>query len=470
MESNAPDDWYPELLKAPGSPLGDCVFDDKTMTFSREWSGVSVSLNIKEESAVLKWKGTMLAATGPGSATGSASGQGLATGPGSPTAPLTFLPITPLGARCLSGSPYGFYHVPAVNTSSTQWTIYLQGGGYCLNEASCWSRAHQKLGNSSFFPPKSECICMNGAVGYDGSCHCLYLPYCDGASFAGFRENPWPINSSNPKGDAVYFRGLANLDDTLDYAFSHLGLDQATEVVLSGGSAGGVATFLHMDRVGDRMGPAVRTTAAPVVGLFLDATPLGNGTGPNSPSGYPPTSFGSWMAYIYSMQNLTSRAEGGALGVACLADHASSPHDCFMSVHVTPYLHTPYFMLNSKVDAWQLMNDLQVPCYRERANYPNHTTPCSAQEQAQVLSYANSYLDALVPVRANPANGAFITSCICHDCPWSSLALGGRTSWGHYADWHAGRTAGAAAVHIDTRGPDGGGMRPPMHPACFKWP
>ena len=103
-------------------------------------------------------------------------------GPGSPTAPLTFLPITPLGARCLSGSPYAFYYVPAVNASSTSWTIYLQGGGYCLDEASCWSRAHSALGNSSLFPPRSECICMNGAVGYDGSCHCLYLPYCAAAA------------------------------------------------------------------------------------------------------------------------------------------------------------------------------------------------------------------------------------------------------------------------------------------------
>ena len=112
----------------------------------------------------------------------------------------------------------------------------------------------------------------------------------------------------------------------------------------------------------------------------------------------------------------------------------------------------------------------QVPCYREAANYPNHSTACSAREQAQVLAYADSYLDALAPVRAKPANGAFITSCICHECPWSSLTLGGRTSWEHYADWHAGHTTGAAAVHIDTRAPDGGGALPPMHPACFKWP
>ena len=71
------------------------------------------------------------------------------------------------------------------------------------------------------------------------------------------------------------------------------------------------------------------------------------------------------MKYITSMQNLTTRPEGGALSAACVAAHAAAPHECFMSVHLTPFLHTAYFMLNSKVDEWQLMNDLQVPCYRE---------------------------------------------------------------------------------------------------------
>ena len=56
LESNAPDEWYPDLLKAPGSPLGPCEFDSDTLTFSREWSGVSVKINMKHETAVLKWK------------------------------------------------------------------------------------------------------------------------------------------------------------------------------------------------------------------------------------------------------------------------------------------------------------------------------------------------------------------------------------------------------------------------------
>eukprot|EP00040_Diaphanoeca_grandis_P018649 m.98092 g.98092 ORF g.98092 m.98092 type:complete len:483 (-) comp27034_c0_seq6:112-1560(-) len=56
LESNTPGSWYPELLNAPGTPLNTCTFDATTQTFSREWSGVSVSLNVVDETAVLKWK------------------------------------------------------------------------------------------------------------------------------------------------------------------------------------------------------------------------------------------------------------------------------------------------------------------------------------------------------------------------------------------------------------------------------
>tara|TARA_B110000208_G_scaffold90349_1_gene113848 strand:+ start:6004 stop:7356 length:1353 start_codon:yes stop_codon:yes gene_type:complete len=56
LASYAPDDWYPDLLKAPGTPLEECEFDEKTSTFRREWSGVSVSLNVRNETAVIHWK------------------------------------------------------------------------------------------------------------------------------------------------------------------------------------------------------------------------------------------------------------------------------------------------------------------------------------------------------------------------------------------------------------------------------
>ena len=66
--------------------------------------------------------------------------------------------------------------------------------------------------------------------------------------------------------------GLANLDATLDYAFEHMGLDKATEVVLTGVSAGGLATYLHADRVAAAVrsrAPTARVTALPKIGFFL---------------------------------------------------------------------------------------------------------------------------------------------------------------------------------------------------------
>ena len=51
-----PDDWYPLLKKAPGTPLHECVYDSATQTFRREWTGVSVSLSMRDETSVITWK------------------------------------------------------------------------------------------------------------------------------------------------------------------------------------------------------------------------------------------------------------------------------------------------------------------------------------------------------------------------------------------------------------------------------
>ena len=42
------------------------------------------------------------------------------------------------------------------------------------------------------------------------------------------------------------------MDGVLDFAMAH-GMTKATEFVVTGGSAGGLSTFLHADRIGDRL-------------------------------------------------------------------------------------------------------------------------------------------------------------------------------------------------------------------------
>jgi hypothetical protein len=47
------------------------------------------------------------------------------------------------------------------------------------------------------------------------------------------------------------------------------------------------------------------------------------------------------------------------------------------------YVETPFFVFNSRFDAWQMDNDLQVPCH---AGDPTHTH-CNTTEQAAIIQY-----------------------------------------------------------------------------------
>jgi hypothetical protein len=102
------------------------------------------------------------------------------------------------------------------------------------------------------------------------------------------------------------------------------------------------------------------------------------------------------------------------------------------------------YMFNSKFDSWQLANILQTPW----------TTKA---EQAAVIAYGADFMQQFQPVAAEQRNGAFITSCICHGCPWSTLALNGLTSLQHYAHWHAGTIVHPQSIAVDQRGPNGDG-------------
>ena len=86
---------------------------------------------------------------------------------------------------------------------------------------------------------------------------------------------------------------------------------------------------------------------------------------------------------------------------------ARAPHLCFMSPHMVRFVRTPFFLFNSRFDAWQLAEDLRVPCFHPVE--ANHTA-CDASEQAAIVRYGQDFLDALAPVAAVAgADGALST-------------------------------------------------------------
>ena len=82
------------------------------------------------------------------------------------------------------------------------------------------------------------------------------MRYCDGASFAGNVDAPVP----NPSKHAppLYYRGRRILDAVVDDLLAVQGLDAATDFLVNGCSAGGLAVWLHLDYLASRVSPQTK--------------------------------------------------------------------------------------------------------------------------------------------------------------------------------------------------------------------
>jgi hypothetical protein len=162
---------------------------------------------------------------------------------------------------CLDGSPGGYYFRKGLNEGATKWIFYLEGGGWCYDEGLCVERSNTSLGSSKFWGKTAS---FGGLLSSHPQTNpnfynwnLAYLKYCDGASFAGNVSSPVTYN-----GTTVYFRGLRILMAIFEDVLGR-GLKSATEVIITGCSAGGLATFAHIDYIRSRL-----PTAAYVRGLI----------------------------------------------------------------------------------------------------------------------------------------------------------------------------------------------------------
>jgi hypothetical protein len=171
------------------------------------------------------------------------------------------------GAVALDGTPAMYYIKNATSEASRhKYHVYLEGGGWCTGTASCARRALTVLGSSS---PKyhdktlslpSGCRCDGG--GYFSSSPArnplmhdwnqVFVNYLDGGSFSGNQSVPDSNGTGAPK---IYYRGRRILDAVLDSLLTTQGMGAATDVVLSGCSAGGQAIYLQADYVATRLPP-----------------------------------------------------------------------------------------------------------------------------------------------------------------------------------------------------------------------
>ena len=99
----------------------------------------------------------------------------------------------------------------------------------------------------------------------------LFMHYCDGASFGGGRTEPIEISTRDGKPAQMWMRGRNNFDAVISYFLtnSSLGMSKATDVILSGGSAGGLAVFYNLDHLATLLPKTTRLVGFPDAGFFL---------------------------------------------------------------------------------------------------------------------------------------------------------------------------------------------------------
>ena len=223
---------------------------------------------------------------------------------------------------------------------------------------------------------------------------------------------------------------------------------------MNGCSAGGLATFLHLDYIAARMPAGMRVVGAPECGMFMDVTHA-DGT-----PGYTEV-----YKHVAKMQNVT-----GSVNAACLAATPLSERwKCFMAQYTFPHVKTPAFVINSFYDAWQWDNILAMPC-NQPSNHSTHTkagcdgnwstTDCNTKAIAALEAFRTDMVADVVGVvagNASPHSG-FLYGCITHcgqfakDDRWSKLSISGTSLREAFTEWLDGQFV-SGTLSVDCDGP-----------------
>lgn len=179
------------------------------------------------------------------------------------------LQLLPKGSgRCLDGTPAGYYLWKAEQDDRTlnyrtHWVVFLEGGGWCLSAEDCAIRSTTSAGSSRLWSElgsKGGILSRCCALTSMEFCNMnkVFVPYCDGASFGGARDIPLGRagNVSLPTGvtpNVVRSDGRAILVGVIRHLITHHGMGNATDVLVSGCSAGGLAALLYGSLVRDEL-------------------------------------------------------------------------------------------------------------------------------------------------------------------------------------------------------------------------
>ncbi|KAG6426516.1 hypothetical protein SASPL_110741 [Salvia splendens] len=274
--------------------------------------------------------------------------------------------------------------------------VIIQGGGWCNDVKSCLDRASTRHGSTLHM---SKVEVFSGILSNNASFNPDFynwnrvkLRYCDGASFAG--DAVFDNGTS-----LLYFRGQ-RIWKAIIHDLLPKGLGQARKALLSGCSAGGLATFVHCDDFTSYLPANASVKCLSDAGFFLDARDI---------------AMNHSMRYFYKSLVYLQGVEKN-LNKNCTS--SGYPELCFFPQYVLPYIKTPYFILNTAYDVYQFHHILVPPAADPHGHwYHCKLSPkdCNAVQIATLQGFRRYMLETLRPFYMNSTSrGMFINSCFAH--------------------------------------------------------
>ena len=252
------------------------------------------------------------------------------------------------GAVCLDGSVPDFYYRAGSGDGINKFILYFQGGGWCANLHQCAAKVGNILGSTKYDKNISNIatgtpyLSSNKTINpLTYNWNAVYFRYCDGSSYSSNNETILAYNSTIN----LYFRGFRILNGVVNVLKETYDFIQATDVILSGCSAGALGVFWHSDYVYDLIsnikseGGIADTNfnymAMPDAGYFMQVN-LG---------------YIDAMNFNWNYFNLSN-----SLNKNCVNNYTSSGsvYPCMYAFNVAPFIKNKVFSLQSQYDSDQI--------------------------------------------------------------------------------------------------------------------
>ncbi|PSS32383.1 Pectin acetylesterase [Actinidia chinensis var. chinensis] len=335
-----------------------------------------------------------------------------------------------LGAYCLDGSLPAYHLHGGFGSGIRNWLVQFEGGGWCNDIQSCLERAKTRRGSTRYMSKWevfSGILSSNASLNPDFyNWNRVKIRYCDGASFAG--------DAKFDNGTTLlYFRGQ-RIWKAIILDLLPKGLGNAKKALLSGCSAGGLASFLHCDNFTSYLPANASVKCSSDAGFFLDERDIGlNHT------------IRSFYDDLITLQGVEQNLDKNC------TSSLFYPKQCFFPQYALPFIRTPFFILNSAYDVFQFHHILVPPSADLQGHWNRcklNPIACNTNQLDNLQAFRKDMLAALrLFFEYSRRGGMFINSCFAHcqsesQDTWfapNSPRIHNKTIAEAVGDWYFGR-------------------------------